>query len=942
MKGKLFRAVAVVLAGLISCPVSSLGLGGVNVSGPVAARTGPDGVVTPVTMLANQGVSGQGLTKLGALATFSLQPISAFAPQVNLHNDRALTLVNETAALVLQQTLRPLIPIAAAVGPQIQTGVSASRRGPAVTEKKVSQISAQAAGFLENAGPVGQTSPEQANQLGSQVFKSLLGGSDEIGGPAPSADGTGNAAAAAQALTRQKMLQTLYQVAAIFAEQYAPIDFKKERFQLDLKREYEKAKSAVLTDPQITTPQFQDILVSLVAAMRDYHVSISFFSTEVAHLPFWVLGAGGKYFLVYIDRAQLPEEVFPFQVGDEVVTFDGKPTAEVVKELAARRSGNTAETDLRLAEFFLTNRRRATGDQVPQGDIVIGIRDQAGQLQQVRMPWGYIPEMVRQDVPVRDAGLMTPDSSAGVRLESGPGDSRDAATAQASGLKRLLANVYSQAIHPLADIFEQMRNEALGNPFMIGARQSFVPNLGRVLWQTNGKDPFHAYIFQTDDGRKVGFVRISSYRGGAPQAKRFGELMAKFQNETDALVIDQINNPGGDVFYLYALASHLTDKPLVNSRHRLIIDESNAQQAAQMLLSAMTPLGLRAPSRTDGEEQEDQDDGWSGYPVTRKFMVLLIRFSKFILDQFNAGKRFTDLTHLWGVDDIDPAPAAAERYTKPILLLTSALDFSGGDFFPALMQDNKRATILGLDKGTAGAGGMVRPFELPNQFGIAHLSATWSIAARRTLSPDDPNNGQPIENRRVMADIPYELTEQDVRTGFAPYRSAILQALQGLLPAKPAVDPAPVTPAPVVALPAPSAAGTMPQQAWQAMTQTVELHGNKISPEKAASMIQRFGLPEGSILKGVARMSLNADGTAAHHGAMEYGIRDASGNYAKTGYLLLGTSRHKGHVFWLSADGGVIKAGSVDPEHGVVEQALAQMQEALQQETDFWGTASAN
>ncbi|MDD5628506.1 MAG: protease-like activity factor CPAF, partial [Elusimicrobia bacterium] len=540
-----------------------------------------------------------------------------------------------------------------------------------------------------------------------------------------------------------------------------------------------------------TTAQFQDLLAALVAAMRDYHVSISFNSTERARLPFMVAGAEGKFFLAYIDRQQLPEENFPFQLGDEVVMFDGKPTGEAVRELASRLGGNTAETDQRMAELFLTNRRRSRGDHVPQGDVTFAIRGQDGQLVRARMAWDYTPEFVTPDVPVRDAGLLAADQAGLVAPQSGITDPVAAPQVKASTLKDLLSRAAANAIHPLAKILAAMREENLENPFMIGAKKSFIPSLGKVVWEAGEDAPFHAYIFETKDGRKAGYVRIAAYDGGAQEAKAFGKLMAKFQKETDSLVIDQVNNPGGSVFYLYALASHLTDKPLKTPHHRLIIGESNANWAADLLLKVMQgakDAGAKkaAPKKSAAADEEEDEASADGYPVTQKFMMLFVRFAQFVLKQFDAGKRFTDLTWVNGVDDIDPAPKAGERYTKPILLLTNELDFSGGDFLPAILQDNKRVTQMGVR--TAGAGGMVQGFELPNQFGIADLNATWSIAER--------TNGKPIENLGVTPDIPYSLTQKDLQTGFAEYRLAILKAVQDLMGPAPA-PAASVAPAPV-------------------------------------------------------------------------------------------------------------------------------------------------
>jgi len=633
---------------------------------------------------------------------------------------------------------------------------------------RIETITGEAGALFTASKPAGDTdSSESARAEGGKMFD----GAQASGDAGVSVPPGGN-------LTQQKMSRTLYQVASIFAEQYAPIDWKKERFAVDLKREYDKANAAIIADPKITTRGFQDVLTTFVASMRDYHVSISYNSTERAKLPFLVAGAEGKHYFAYIDREKLPMKLFPFRVGDEVVAFDGKPTSQAVAELAARLGGNTTETDLRLAELFLTNRRRGRGDvNIPDGDVTLAIRS-AGKLYKVKMPWDYVPELIPQDAPVRDSGLLetlepklgTPEAF-DLNAPLGP----DAAPRLPEGeLKAFKARAFGDASHPMTKLFADMRAEAAANPFMMGARKSFVPRMGEIVWETKDDDHFHAYIFKTPDGRKVGFVRIAAYDGGAKEVARFGKIMAKFQKETDALVIDQVSNPGGAVFYLYALASHLTDKTLLTPRHRLIIGESDAQWAAELLLKIINAQQGRAAKAPKASSEDDGADEWSGYPVTQKFMVLMVQFAQFILKQLEAGARFTAPTHLWGVADIDPAPNAEERYTKPIVLLTNALDFSGGDFFPAIMQDNKRATILGVR--TAGAGGAVKPYSLPNQFGIEDLAATWTLAQR----PD----GRPIENLGVDPDIAYEFTAKDLRTGFAQYRRRVLDALAGLLAAR--------------------------------------------------------------------------------------------------------------------------------------------------------------
>jgi C-terminal processing protease CtpA/Prc len=154
-----------------------------------------------------------------------------------------------------------------------------------------------------------------------------------------------------------------------------------------------------------------------------------------------------------------------------------------------------------------------------------------------------------------------------------------------------------------------------------------------------------------------------------------------------------------------------------------------------------------------------------------------VNYAKFILSELKAGRRLTNPTYIFGVEQIKPNPTV--QYTKPIIVLINELDFSAADFFAAVMQDNKRATLFGVR--TSGAGGAVKSVEFPNQFGIEHLAYTWTIAMRPI--------GKPIENLGVQPDEQYQITADDLRTAFAGYGKALGDLITKLFPTGTAVTP---------------------------------------------------------------------------------------------------------------------------------------------------------
>jgi C-terminal processing protease CtpA/Prc len=536
------------------------------------------------------------------------------------------------------------------------------------------------------------------------------------------------------------VIGNLYTMKTVYRAEYAPAAWKKKFTGYDLDTEFNKAIAAVQANPNLTLKDARTILKNFVYAMRDYHTSISFVSTEAASLGFTLKSAGGKFFIVYIDRNKLSEASFPFHVGDELVSVDGKTAAQAVAEVQVQIPENVPGTDQALAELRFTNRSAARGYEVPQGPVTLGIKAKGSdQVSQIQLIWDYVPERIS---PRGALG-----SSTGADLFKDGVD----VTGQSSLFRPWMNAAVADAAP--AD-----------NPYTLGTRKSFLPDLGTKVWESGDDNFFNAYIYKTDDRKLVGYVRIASYV--APDFTKaladFAKIVGLFQATTDAMIIDEVNNPGGSVFYLYSLASMLTDQPLKTPLHRMSITQGDIADA------------LNAISRLQGVKNDEEakkaikPDELDGYPASYEFARFTVSYAQFLVSEWRAGRKLTQPYWIGGVDHINPA---ATRYSKPILVLTNHLDFSGGDFFPTILQDNKRVTILG--SRTAGAGGYVNDVKIQNNVGIDAFRCTESIAERV--------DGNPIENLGVKPDLEYEMTEADLTQNYSPYIKAIQSAAASLV-----------------------------------------------------------------------------------------------------------------------------------------------------------------
>jgi C-terminal processing protease CtpA/Prc len=551
-----------------------------------------------------------------------------------------------------------------------------------------------------------------------------------------------------ESLTKKRILADLESIHHIFDVKYAPKNWKHEFAQWNLEQSIDDAKNKIIGHPQPTLKECQVVVRDFFNSTRDYHVGVRFFSTESSALPFLVKGSKGRYFVSHVEKDSIFKNTFPFQVGDEIISFDRKPIHEVIEELRKREFGNnTFETDQALAEMSLTHRRGDLGHTVPSGTVeIIGIKKGSRSPEKVTLTWSYTPEKIR------DISKITKP-----RFQSCFDDGEEEMDLKAV-LKK--GNFFNKCM--MAAFWDQ--KSTIGelkepNKHALGARQSYIPKLGSVVWKSNPESIFDAYIFTSPSGKRIGYIRLPHYLGDKEEVVEFGEVMNFFQKRTEALVIDQINNPGGSVFYLYALAATLSDKPLITPKHRIAMTQEEVY-IAHLLLPYLDQI-------TDDEMSRlAMGDTMGGYPVDFNFVQITRQFCRFLIDQWESGNFYSEPTFLYGVNEIQPHPEYS--YTKPILLLINSLDFSGGDFFPAILQDNKRATILGTR--TAGAGGYVLNAEFPNHSGIKGFILTGSLAERI--------DKKPIENLGVRPDIAYELSVIDLQENYTEYVAAIVKAVE--------------------------------------------------------------------------------------------------------------------------------------------------------------------
>ncbi len=556
--------------------------------------------------------------------------------------------------------------------------------------------------------------------------------------------------ASAQLLPDQRKFD-FESIVALYAKRYAPYDWKRQALGFDL-FDIKSWLNRVLEAKDDL--EFFEIEAEYVGRLNDTHSSFSMTSSFRASLGFTVDIYDGKVLIDSISRGLLPSSSYPFQTGDELVSVDSVSSEDWIKRISTWRQYGNPATTRRVAAGQITYRSQNTFPRAAEiGDVAsVEIRRANGNLERYTIPWN------KSGLPVTTVGPVPFPNPAPPDLK------------RQSGLPEYL------------DVLDELHNYKLpdGDPiltplpwtaadggvvrgfvngvgyrppiFQSGFPSSFVQRLGR------SSGDFHFSGTYTADGLTIGFLRIPSFSGGSSIVLELRNEIEYLQNNTDGLVLDVTRNPGGGCYMIDAAAT------LIPYPFYFFGEEIRATQ--DRLNSFQSQLDYARASRA---EQWVID----AYQTYVDQMKAALAANRGMTPPIPACRQY-DSTGAPIANGNAPLPTA---YSKPMIVLIDEFSISAGEIFPAMLQDNGRALLVGMR--TSGGGGSVSSW--PTGFYSESLSSNTNtlVVRRNPIVTADYPAAPYVENIGARPDVTLDyMTRENLLNGGRTFVSQFTKVLE--------------------------------------------------------------------------------------------------------------------------------------------------------------------
>ena len=549
-------------------------------------------------------------------------------------------------------------------------------------------------------------------------------------------------------LTVDQKVADFQALSSLYAKRYGPYEWKRDALGVDL-----FAIAPWIAKVQATKDDldFYEVMSQYVASLNDAHDAYQLPSNFVARLNFTVDIYDGKLLVDFVNRTRLPAAEFGFVNGYELISIDGQDAQKMLDGLLRYSIAANPRSTRRLAATYLTTRPQAImphAADVPEISVVL-FRRQDGGMESYRIPW------TKSGLPLTTVGRYpTPGLSAMTAASRNPGRPHPGSPEPDPQPDEL--PLYLQTLNRLQNCKLPDRSVngfgAQVPVFAASLPTSFVLRQGRSTL-----DPFYSGVFSANN-HTFGFIRIPSFApvSTAAALAAFQAEIAFFQANTEGLVVDVMRNPGGSAGYANSLLSNL-----IPVKWRSIPFELRA--TSEWVVSISTSL---VSAKTLGAPQS---------------IIDLLQAIKDEIVAANSAMR--GRTKPVPLDDVtidrDPATDAKGNviaYTKPLIVLVDELSASGGDYFPATIQDNGRGPLVGWR--TMGAGGNVVGWEA-GSYSLGFTTVTESLMNRKNpiVTAEYPTAPY-VENIGVRPEITVDyMTVENLNRSGKPFVDAFVAAI---------------------------------------------------------------------------------------------------------------------------------------------------------------------
>ncbi|MBT3182549.1 MAG: hypothetical protein HN337_08600 [Deltaproteobacteria bacterium] len=528
--------------------------------------------------------------------------------------------------------------------------------------------------------------------------------------------------------TREERLKYSETLVALFDDFYAPLSWKEDLNSLA----YDDISESLLGKARRTVIQEEDFLSSLfsfIASFDDAHVSLAILSPKSAELPVSFEAIGDDIVVREVDRSILSESEFPFYPGDLLKSFDGMTTEKLLEELGRYETFGYEPAQRRWLARRISSRAGAYQPEVPEGVAKLKIhswmRDDDEDVSLSWLTWGNEEEsLTHPSTPIKNFKSAP--------IEKNPLD--------------ILRQGVPSWIRGQAEDFETFE------PFFS------VWNNFKSRYSSE-ESVYYSGTFMLE-GKTIGFLRIPSWMPADPSEDLdfLSKEIAFYEKNTDALIIDQTNNLGGNICFGELFAGFFINEPIQSVIFQIRTSDIWTQQLEMMV------------------EYSCEEEGSNDCIVAKNFLSAI--------DEAAArGDELTNPMPLCAYDGtIYPFVDANHKtitYTKPVMMLNNEISMSTADMVPAILQDAGRVTMFG--SRTMGAGGSVQGVSIGDDEDW-FITITQALAVRpNEIETQDGIRTRYLENIGVEPDIQYLITLDDFFSDYVLYRNAVDQSILSLL-----------------------------------------------------------------------------------------------------------------------------------------------------------------